>query len=550
MADPQPATLLRSISFLRDLDDAAIDRLAQSLVYEEHAPGQTIAKGNSTFGGLYFILSGSIERQPHPNRAEETSKSLIAGDTFGTLELVRGHPWTAAYTALEPTRVYLWKKRDAAAFFQKHPAALADLRFAARSQALAQTLHLSWLNENELINGLTRKHPALLIRALSVPVVLLAAAAALVWWGSGAFDDPLIWLASGVAAVGVLYGIWQWIDWGNDYYLVTNRRIVRLEKVIGIYDSRREAPLHNIQSIGVSTTVLGRLFGYGDVIIRTFTGQIVFPNIDNPYAMASIVEKRWRHVHEQRSSEDRESKIRAIRRMTDPEPEPEPEPALVEEQLPADDGQDAAEIGLGRWTLKVRFEEQGVITYRKHWAVLLRLTAIPSVAILVLAGLLGAQLGGMIALLPTGTLFQIGGALILGFALYWLYEYADWANDIYQITPTHIVDVHRKPLARELRKVAPLESILGTEVDRKGVIGLALNYGDVISTIGTEQFIFEGVFDPVGVQQDIVRGLEALMERKHELERQQKSDEMVEWLGVYHDEFNPRKPGERPGEKQ
>jgi hypothetical protein len=548
MTDPQP--LLRSIFFLRHLDDAALDRMAQSLVAEEHAPGQTIAKGNSPCVGLYFILSGSIERQPHPNRHDLTSQTLNAGDTFGALELLGGHPWTAAYTALEPTKVYLWKKREAAAFFQKHPTALADLRFAARSQALAQSLRFSWLNENELVDGLTRKHPALLVRVLAVPVLLILAAAALVWWGSTAVGDPLIWLASGVAAVGLLYGIWQYIDWGNDFYLVTNRRVVRLEKVIGIYDSRREAQLYNVQSISVSTTVLGRVFGYGDVVIRTFTGHIVFPNIANPYAMASVVEKHWRRVREYRNLEDRDTKIRAIRRLSDGEPEIQPEPSLLEEEAPSDDRQDVTEIGLGRWTFKVRFEEQGVITYRKHWAVLMRRAVIPSAAILILAGLLGAQLGGMISLLATGTFLQIVGALILGFAIYWLYEYMDWANDIYQITPTQIVDVHRKPLARELRKVAPLESILGTEVDRKGIFGLMLNYGDVISTIGTEQFIFEGVFDPVGVQQEIVSALEALMDRKHELERQHKQDEMVEWLGVYHDEYTSRKSDERKGENQ
>jgi len=215
MTDRQP--LLRGIFFLRHLDDAALDRVAQSLVAEEYAPGHTIARGNSPCGGLYFILSGSIERQPHPNGHDLSSQTLNAGDTFGALELVRGHPWTAAYTALEPTKVYLWKKREAAAFFQKHPTAMADLRFAARSQALAQTLRFTWLSENELVDGLTRKHPALLVRVLAVPALLILGAAALVWWGSNAVGDPLIWLASGVAAVGLLYGIWQYNRLGERF---------------------------------------------------------------------------------------------------------------------------------------------------------------------------------------------------------------------------------------------------------------------------------------------------------------------------------------------
>ena len=123
-----------------------------------------------------------------------------------------------------------------------------------------------------------------------------------------------------------------------------------------------------------------------------------------------------------------------------------------------------------------------------------------------------------------------------------LYEYADWANDLYQITPTHIVDVHKKPLGREVRKLAPLENILGTEVDRHGPIGLILNFGNVIATVGTSQFLFEGILNPSAVQQDVVRAQEALVERKRSGERKRRQDEMVEWLTAYHDHVAPPRP--------
>jgi hypothetical protein len=548
MTDPQPATMLRGISFLQALDDAGIEQLARKLVAAEFKPGQTIVDAGRACDGLYILLEGSVERLPPGSAPDDGGQRLSAGDTFGAMELVYDQSWTSTYIAREPTQIYLWKRRDAEAFFQNQPAAMADLRFTARSQRLAQSLNFTWLNENETIDGLACKHPALLVRGLLVPALLVIAGAALLWWGPILIGDSLILLAAGVAGIGALYGVWQWIDWGNDYYMVTNRRVVRLEKVVGIYDSRREAPLHNVLSFSVSTTFLGRILGFGDVIIRTFTGQIVFPNIPNPYAMAGVLEKQWHRVVERRMQEDRVNKINAVRGLTDAETEIPPEPSTLEETPPDEEPRRDRLNGLGHWTFKVRFEEQGVITYRKHWAVLMRRVALPSTAILLLAGLLGARLGETITFLPLGTFLQLSGLLILGLVLYWLYEFVDWANDIYQITPTQIVDVHRKPLAREMRKVAPLESILGTEVDRKGIIGLVLNYGDVISNIGTEQFLFEGVFDPIGVQQDIVRGLEALMERKLDQQRREKRDEMVEWLGVYHEEYNHRKP-EEPEEK-
>lgn len=195
------------------------------------------------------------------------------------------------------------------------------------------------------------------------------------------------------------------------------------------------------------------------------------------------------------------------------------------------------EIGLDRWGFKIRFEDEGVITYRKHWAALLRNIGISSMLILLLIGLIGARLGGLIEIADTTSAVACLTLGLLPLILWWIYSYVDWANDIYQITPSNIIDINRKPLAREERKVAPIENILGTEVDRKGILGLMFNYGDVITNVGTTQFVFRQVFDPVGVQQDIVNAQGTLLQKKHETEQQRRRDEMVELLDIYHEKF-------------
>jgi hypothetical protein len=137
-------------------------------------------------------------------------------------------------------------------------------------------------------------------------------------------------------------------------------------------------------------------------------------------------------------------------------------------------------------------------------------------------------------------LFGSLGLLLAG--SWWAYQFADWANDIYQISPTHILDVYRRPLGRELRRAAPLENILSTEVDRRGLIGLLLDFGDVRVNIGAEQLDFEGVFHPGAVQQDIVRAQEAFLAGQRVANERERRDEMVEWLGAYHEEIASRKP--------
>lgn len=260
--------------------------------------------------------------------------------------------------------------------------------------------------------------------------------------------------------------------------------------------------------------------------------------------MAAMVEEHWQRVRAKKDDADRETLEHIVKHRLEPETDL-PEPEETEEQVPMPERTAPRPDGLARFGFKVRFEEKGIITYRKHWAVLLREIGLPSILIMLVVGLLGARLGGLVEVSTVSSFFFFTGAALIPLFSWWIYRYVDWANDIYQITAEQIVDVYKKPLAREMRKVAPLEHILGTEVDRKGILGIMLNYGDVITNIGTEQFTFEGVFDPVGVQQDIVHAQEAFLQRRTDRERSQRRDEMVELLDIYHDQYASRNE-ERP----
>jgi hypothetical protein len=90
--------------------------------------------------------------------------------------------------------------------------------------------------------------------------------------------------------------------------------------------------------------------------------------------------------------------------------------------------------------------------------------------------------------------------------------------------------------------VAPLENILGTQVQRRGLIGLLLDFGDVVAEVGTAQFSFEGVYHPAQVQQDVVRAQETLLERRREAERLRRRGELVEWFTAYHEETRSEQP--------
>lgn len=536
MTASEAAQALRRVPFLREVDDDSIRIAAESLVREEHERGAELAHQGSPAGAVYVVAQGEIElsREGRPGKPMRIAV-LRPGDLLGEREVLLRRPWAATARVLQPAVVYRWDRSGLASFLRRQPAALLGLRFAAQSKERALRLHFAWLEDGETVYALSRKHPVVLYQALVLPFLILAVAVGLAWLSFPTGSDLAAWLAGGTAGVALALGLWQWIDWGNDYYIVTDRRAVWLEKVIGIYESRQEAPLRMVLSVSSSTELTGRMLDYGDVIIRTYTGRILFHAVAQPRPMVALIEELWRRSQDEDQQAERETIVETLQQRLGPAA-PAASPPRPSPEAP----RPSARVGLDHWTFQVRFEEKGIITYRKHWMVLLRATLFPAVLILLAVGLLGARLGGLFEVFSIAA--DVVGTLVIlvPLALWWLYQYADWANDLYQVTPDQIVDIHKKPLSSEIRKVAPLENILGTEVDRKGLLGLLLNYGDVIANVGTTRFVFQGIYNPSGVQLDLVRSQEALFERKKLAEKDRRRGEMVEWLDAYHREIISR----------
>jgi len=85
--------------------------------------------------------------------------------------------------------------------------------------------------------------------------------------------------------IGVFWLAWQALDWYNDVYIVTDDRIVDIEKKPLIFEDRREAQLSMIQDVSyVQPNFITRILGFGDVIIETAgrAGVFTFMSVPNP----------------------------------------------------------------------------------------------------------------------------------------------------------------------------------------------------------------------------------------------------------------------------
>ena len=85
--------------------------------------------------------------------------------------------------------------------------------------------------------------------------------------------------------VGGVWNLWNVLDWQNDLYILTNDRIIDLEKVPLISEDRREARLQQIQDVHyVMPGFINRLLDFGDVEVETAGrgGGFTFRSVPHP----------------------------------------------------------------------------------------------------------------------------------------------------------------------------------------------------------------------------------------------------------------------------
>jgi hypothetical protein len=200
---------------------------------------------------------------------------------------------------------------------------------------------------------------------------------------------------------------------------------------------------------------------------------------------------------------------------------------------------------LGADTLKLRYETGDSVIYRKHWVVLVR-DSMASVAGALATLLLFIGRLIQLAFLPEESFISIQNGFsvdawtlafliaFVPFAGWFIYELMDWSNDKFEVTNEQIIDIDRKPFGTESRNAAPLEGIMSTVYERKGLMGNIFNFGTVYITVGGSKLAFEDVMDPATVQSDIDRRRMARTAKQNEAKVAGERERMAEWLATYH----------------
>lgn len=460
--------------------------------------------------------------------------SVTSNGHFGEKVFWQGRNRIQTASSTGHTTVLAINKIRFIALTSAYPQIKHKIQAIQLSDQLAKVNEFPWIGKCETIRFIDRKHLITFFTRLIFPLILSLSFSTIILY----FNLLPLLLIPLIVLGFSLWVLWTWIDWGNDFYLVTSERVAWVEKVVWLYDQRKELPLKSILSVNLSTTQLQRFLGYGDVVVRTYTGDLTMRNAGHPQVLLDLIQDAQHQARERYQKVESTKINQTIRNRlgftaNTPADTEEKEEISIHSPSPSPQGTESITplqqfINLFR----SRFELNGVITYRKHIFVLLKNSWW---CLLILLGLITsffARLVNMINFpsLVLISLFLIADLIILG------YIFVDWANDRFQITDKHIIDLDRKPFGRETKRSALLENVLSLDYERKNITQRLFNFGTVAINVGDIQLDFENVANPQLVQREIFDRYNTAVKKKEIKEADQRREDMVEFLAAYHQE--------------
>jgi len=534
--------LLTQTPLFSKLPQGTLNQLAGVMTLKIIRKGDLIFTVGDSAEVMFLIFEGEVALEIPKKDLESGFAQLRRGDLFGEEAMLFDDP--RYYQALARTDCVLLSLAvdDFLALWSQLPGIEQKLEILIQSRELSALKALAWLQGDEYVHVMTRCHPAVLWGKLALPISLgiLTLVASLLLQFAWLPDRPYGWLMLGVGLSLILIWLaWRIIDWRNDYFIVTNKRVVMIEKVALVYESRQEAPLRTIMSVGIQRSRVGAVLGFADVVVTTYVGTIRLRDLAKAETIASLIESYWHRAKAFNRREESRlmSEVLAGKLELPGEGKREsPSGQVLAGDAPS--REEAREPGFFAWLfsdfVRLRYESDGVIVYRKHWFMLVEKTWLPGLLLALGLAVLAARLGGRLAFVP-----MMQGVVAILFFMFvvfvWvIYQYADWRNDVFKVTLEQIIDLDRKPLGKIRRRSAPLENVLSIEYERQGFWGFLFNFGTVTITVGNMELTFDHVYNPSEVQQDIFYRMGERLEHLRQFEIDSERERVSEWIASYH----------------
>ncbi len=405
------------------------------------------------------------------------------------------------------------------------------------------------LQPGEVFEFLDRRHWIVCAQKM-LPGLIIFALIVVFWIIVSVTGTSNLWFDVSVLLALLICGVqmgWGWLDYRNDFLMVTNMRVVHQEKVVFFSERQQTALMEQVRDIKVERkTVLGNFFGYGDIYIQTTAkSSILFDRISDP----EQVQNKIREVQDRRNrhflASGRWEIYNALERQLG-----------LKNEIPttvwrAAKAQVEPKISGSLWQLLFRPQGrkqlitdggQDRIVWRKHWIVLIGKLVAPGLLALLMTGLsLGLMIyyvwGGMLA----WGILGIPVGLVSMFFWTWLWwTVQDWYNDTYEVNATEVIDTEMKPLFfpiyfdKEVRK-GSLNDTNEITYSIPTILNYLLNFGNVLIETSSPggRFTFDNVPDPAHVAEEVRRKVAEFYERQRNEENRRRAAEFPVWFEMY-----------------
>lgn len=509
-----------------------------------------VQQGEANDTDLYIVRKGRLAvRAVEKNGRDPVVAIAKPGDLLNEMAFLTGRPAERTIETVDDVQLWHIKRSDFSALLADHPTFAEHLQYSEEVKTYRDKSKVfEGQRPGELVLWRSHKHGWVLFRSLWLSYLMLILMLVVVIPPTNVIVASISrFLLIGLGLIAFLNFLWNLVDYLNDYYIVTDQRVIHRERVVLIYDTQDETPMGKVQNVTVDRPgFLYTLFDMGNVRVETqgARANIQFefaPKPEKPNKL--ILERRDRARIESRASERSRVRVELVHEMgmvkdeagAGGAPKSKPKPPDMMKRLALGWG------GFRRNVLPRMKLERGIETvYRKHWLNLIGTAFVPFALALTytLAVLFirwrAPDLSEILFRMPIVIFTMLIGIVLWG---WFVWQYENWRNDLYILTPDRLIDYKRSPfgLAGETKRTASLDNVQNVTATTRGFIDTLFNVGDVsVRTGGADNELnFARVYAPRQVQGDIVKQLEEFQNAKRLREAKQRRQEFIEWIGIY-----------------
>ncbi|MDM8518683.1 cyclic nucleotide-binding domain-containing protein [Anaerolineales bacterium HSG6] len=554
---------LQRQSAFAELSEEALTEFVARAKYGFCEQGERVIHQGDSRREFFLVLHGQLRALDTSQTTPRLLNYHAVGTWLGLRSLLYHRPRAATVEVVSDSVVAVFDEDAWHWLYEHHPQIIERFRQIERGYDSPNLVQFPGRQADEAVVIATKRHVVALLPNLVWPLLWLVVPA-IYFVISSLLQETIVgpWLnhqylflmaTIPFISLTMLTFLYNYLDWRNDDFIVTTKRVIHIERILFYGEERHEAPLTRVQDVTIiAEGLLSKFFDYRDVAITTAgVGVIRLTSTRQAEAVKDAILQERRQATARVEAADVASLRQAIAQKLDWDEAVEQNIMAVAEAQGININQTPTRQLPGALNYLVpRIKEVAVdpyegltITWRKHYGILLKMVGIPLFLITLLGTMFVTSLIGGVGLGLVHLFLLIG---LTASGAWYVWQYDDWHNDVYMVTPHRIVDVESSSFktSGEVRREGTFDHIQNITYNIPSFYSKLFNVGDVtIETAGSKDtFTFEHVFNPSAVQQEIFNRMILHQQRQREQEREATTGQIIDMIGEYHHLFEKVRP--------